>query len=181
MKHLLVYLLIFSTLAFTQKDISKKIVIDIEPYKQLSYGAFFKLLTLKTNHPAVDFVEGFDFQWGYFYKLKVIETTLTNPPMDGSNKQYKLVKVISKEKAPIDYQFQLRTESSLYLGSGPEQESTLEKRNDSTYRYFNQINILVPKKLRKEFAEIVENNQNRTGLFRFKDTETIELLNFVSH
>jgi len=169
MKKTLLFLLLFSTLGFTQKDISTKIELKVEPYMQLSYGAFFKLLTLKTNHPAVDFVEGFDFQWGYSYTLKVIETTLANPPMDGSSKHYKLVKVISKEKAPENYQFQLRTENSFYLGNGPEQESTLKKYNDSTYRYFNQINIFVPTKLQKEFSEIIENDRNRSGLFRFKD------------
>ena len=43
-------------------------------------------------------IEGFRFEPGYRYKLKVNVTKIKNPPMDSSNLKYSLVKVLSKKK-----------------------------------------------------------------------------------
>ena len=43
------------------------------------------------------YVDGFDFEWGYFYTLKVKEIYLGEFP-DGTNYEYSLLNVISKEK-----------------------------------------------------------------------------------
>ncbi len=45
-------------------------------------------------------IEGFDFEPGYLYTLKIKQTTIANPPADGSSVRYTLKKVISKEKDP---------------------------------------------------------------------------------
>jgi heat shock protein HslJ len=43
-------------------------------------------------------IEGFTFEEGYFYKLKVRQIQVKNPPADGSSLRYVLKKEISKEK-----------------------------------------------------------------------------------
>lgn len=43
-------------------------------------------------------IEGFNFEPGYRYKIKVLETKVANPPADGSNLKYKLMKVYYKRK-----------------------------------------------------------------------------------
>jgi hypothetical protein len=45
-----------------------------------------------------DSIEGFDYEPGYIYHLKVKKQKIKNPPMDGSSISYRLVKTISKEK-----------------------------------------------------------------------------------
>lgn len=45
-----------------------------------------------------DGIEGFDFQEGYTYQIKVQITPVTNPMADASSLHYKLIKVLSKEK-----------------------------------------------------------------------------------
>ncbi|MBZ9629261.1 DUF4377 domain-containing protein [Salegentibacter sp. LM13S] len=45
-----------------------------------------------------DSIEGFDYEPGYIYHLKVKKKKIKNPPMDGSSISYRLVKIISKEK-----------------------------------------------------------------------------------
>ena len=47
----------------------------------------------------INFIEGFEFEPGYFYTLKVEITHLANPPQDWYNIEYKLIGVISKTKA----------------------------------------------------------------------------------
>ncbi|OIQ36932.1 MAG: hypothetical protein BM563_09755 [Bacteroidetes bacterium MedPE-SWsnd-G1] len=43
-------------------------------------------------------IEGFEFQPGYFYKLKVKTEKIENPPADDSSIKYTLVKVLEKKK-----------------------------------------------------------------------------------
>lgn len=44
-------------------------------------------------------IEGFEYEKGYEYVLKVKKTTLANPPMDGNEVRYKLIKIVSKDKS----------------------------------------------------------------------------------
>lgn len=48
-------------------------------------------------------IEGFEYVEGYEYYLKVLKIHLSNPPMDGSNFEYKLINIISRtEKQSIN-------------------------------------------------------------------------------
>ena len=44
----------------------------------------------------IHFIEGFEFEPGYFYTLKVEITHLANPPQDSYDVAYKLIELISK-------------------------------------------------------------------------------------
>ncbi|MFY0607047.1 MAG: DUF4377 domain-containing protein [Cyclobacteriaceae bacterium] len=41
-------------------------------------------------------IEGFDYEPGFIYDLKIKKTTIENPPADGSSILYELVKIQSK-------------------------------------------------------------------------------------
>lgn len=43
-------------------------------------------------------IDGFTFEPGYFYTLKVKKTILANPPADSGNVRYQLIEVLKKEK-----------------------------------------------------------------------------------
>lgn len=43
-------------------------------------------------------IDGFEYERGYEYVLEVKKTVLANPPMDGSNLRYELIKIVSKDK-----------------------------------------------------------------------------------
>lgn len=43
-------------------------------------------------------IEGFDYEEGYEYKLKVSISSRKNPPANGPTVQYNLIELISKEK-----------------------------------------------------------------------------------
>ena len=45
-------------------------------------------------------IEGFTFEPGYRYELRVREEKVANPPADGSSLRWTLVKVVSKQAAP---------------------------------------------------------------------------------
>lgn len=42
-------------------------------------------------------IDGFSYEKGHTYTLKVKKTHLENPPADGSNIKYQLIKILSKE------------------------------------------------------------------------------------
>ena len=52
---------------------------------------------LDSPDSEAEYIKGFDFEWGYAYKLKVKETKI-GPLSDGTNFEYSLVK-LSKRKS----------------------------------------------------------------------------------
>ena len=43
-------------------------------------------------------IEGFEYEEGFIYNLKIRVEKVANPPADGSDRKYILIEVISKEK-----------------------------------------------------------------------------------
>jgi hypothetical protein len=169
-------MLIILTNYQTPQDVSKEITVKLEPYKSVTNGAFFQVITLKSNNCYVEYLDGFDFEWGYTYQIKLKETHLKNPPADGSSISYELIEVISKTKVPESYQFNLLITRDLYLGPGNEQTNNLQFINDSTYRYMDEINIIYDHSQEHFFDKVLSDNQSKKGTFIFIDTQHIRLL-----
>ena len=75
-------LLCIPTLLFGQQTIIKE--IKIKPDKYTQNYEHFKRLILDSPNSEASYVDGFDFEWGYFYTLKVKEIYLAEFP-DGTN------------------------------------------------------------------------------------------------
>lgn len=66
-----------------------------------------KCLQIKTDENASDWsyfyddIEGFDYEDGYFYKLKVEIINVKDAPADSSSKYYKLIEVLEQSWAPM--------------------------------------------------------------------------------
>ena len=174
MKIKLVFLFILiSTIGKSQSN--KTQTITVEPYMELANDAFFKKLTIKSNDSYADFIQGFDFQWGYSYKLKIKIKKLENPPEDASDTDYILLKTISKTKVPDNYQFKMLLDKDLYLGPG-EQASNFKSINDSTYTYFDKIEIEIASIFKYDFNKIINEGQVRYGNFIFISPKKIKLI-----
>lgn len=71
---------------------------------------------LEYSHLAFGSIKGFDYVHGHEYELEVRKITLANPPADGSNITYTLLKIISDippitpkpEKLPEEAKFKLK-------------------------------------------------------------------------
>ena len=57
----------------------------------------FKRLVLNSLDSEVEYIDGFDFEWGYYYTLRVKELDV-GMLSDGTRYEYSLLKVISKDK-----------------------------------------------------------------------------------
>lgn len=150
--------------------------VTVQPYKELSYGAFFKSLTIRSDGTHAEYIDGFEYEWGYTYELKIKATKLSNPPMDGGDTEYELLEVISKTKAIDDFRFNLRLESEVYLAG--DSASSFEKIGDRTFLYLKEIKITVTAALLKQFQEVIENGKSAVGVFGFTK-DGIELVGFA--
>ncbi len=55
--------------------------------------------TSNTYYLALDNgIEGFTYESGYKYRIKVLITTLKNPPMDGNSETFELIEILEKTK-----------------------------------------------------------------------------------
>jgi|LakMenE18May11ns_1017448.scaffolds.fasta_scaffold9712113_1 hypothetical protein len=172
-QHLL--LLLFVLLSAHTQAQTRTITVQVEPYKALSYGAFYKSLVIKTDAPGAEHITGFQFTWGHRYTLKVRSHKLAHPPEDGSDTEYTLIAVVKDEPAPADLEFEMALQNNVYLGG--EQASSFEVINDSTFRYFEEIDVEVPAALRPEFDQVLAGTDRR-GRFVFVDERRIRLVGF---
>lgn len=168
--------LLFILLGTTAQAQTRTITVQVEPYKALSYGAFFKSLVIRTDVPGPEHITGFHFTWGHRYTLKVRAHKLASPPQDGSDTEYTLIAVLKDEPAPADLEFELALQNDVYLGPG-EQSSSFEAVNDSTFRYFEEIDLEVPAALRPEFNTVLAGTDRR-GRFVLVDERRIRLVGF---
>ncbi|HEX5003513.1 MAG TPA: DUF4377 domain-containing protein [Bacteroidia bacterium] len=151
-------------------DVTTTVKIEIPHYKKVSYGAFYKSLTLAGKE--AEYIDGFDYEWGYNYRLTVEKTVLSQPMADGPSVVYKLIKVDSKVKVADTTTFTLLLEPDVYLGPG-ENKPALERTSDSTYLYFNEVTIACGAHCNDIEDRVLQNNKPVRGVFTHGSGSTI--------
>jgi len=177
---LYVVFLCFPALLFGQQTVIKE--IKIKPYMYTQNYEHFKRLVLDSPNSEVEYVDGFDFEWGYFYTLKVKEIDI-GEQSDGTRYEYSLLKVISKEQVADTFTFEMYIDP-LYYYSKIEEEGvfnyTLNKLNDSIYFYMDKIEIEIPKISLEFISKKIENRSAFMGCFQFVNSKRIRLKSFRS-
>jgi len=168
------------SLSYSQS--SKFKTITIEPSKSFQNYEHFKRLVLNSPDSHIEYLEHFDFEWGYQYKIRVRETKLNQTLSDGTQYEYSFDKVISKTKVPDFTVFRLFLDADRYYYEvEPDEEEmngTLHLLNDSTYLYFDEVEIEVPEELREQFKVIADGKAQRSGNFLFVNEKRIRLIGF---
>lgn len=81
---------------------SDALELTIGHYKSTCWGEAEQLCFLvkeeKEQELFYEEIKGFEYQWGYTYRILVKRVTTKEPPLDGSTYHYKLVKVLSKKE-----------------------------------------------------------------------------------
>ncbi len=174
----LFFTLIFTSLLYGQKTTYK--TITILPNMSFQNYEHFKKLTLNSLDSDVEHLNGFQFQWGYLYTLKVKETKLSSTLSDGTRYNYELVKVISKTKIADTSQFNLFLDGNLYYYKVDSSElasnQTLKPINDSTFLYLDEVEIEVPSYLLEAFRTIQAGNIKKLGTFIYINERRIRLI-----
>lgn len=148
--------------------------IHLEPYLQLTNGAFFKSLTLKSTNTLIDNIENFDYEWGYHYKIVVKQEQIDPALRDVSNIKFTLLNILEKVPTEQNYVFSLLLDSNIYLSG--EQGDAIKKESENTYRYHDKITLIVPTDLQEDFEKLVLNKKIKRGTFTFYSPNTIRLV-----
>jgi hypothetical protein len=180
----IILLLFFvNTLCFGQ-NISYQ-TITVEPYKSLQNYEHFKRLVLNSSAIEADFIEDFEFQWGYCYTLKVKEEKIM-PLSDGTRFNYYLCKIVSKKKVADSFRFgmfvdPLKYYNKIVAGSLHENEEdnySIKQLNDSTYLYMDEVEIIVPFFHQESFKTKLSQESGFKAIFSIINRNRIRLENF---
>jgi hypothetical protein len=156
--------------------------ITIEPSKSFQNYEHFRKLVLDSPDSQLEYLEHFNFEWGYEYKVRVRETKLQQTLSDGTQYEYTFDKIISKTKVPDSTVFRLYLNGNLYYykvdSTEFEESRTIRMINDSTFLYFEEVEIEVPSNLIDTFKEIAKGNAERSGQFVFISPKRIRLVAF---
>lgn len=179
MKLFLIHVIAFLSISSFGQTISVR-TITIDPNLSFQNYEHFKRLTLTSPDSSIEYLDGFNFEWGYTYKVSVKETKLRFALSDGTQYDYTLNHIISKTKVPDSTQFKLFLDPSRYYHQVDSSEQlaniTLKLINDSTYNYFDKVEIEVPDNLKIIFNQIVEGKTSRLGHFIFINEKRIRLV-----
>ena len=140
----------------------------------------FKRLVLDSPNSEAEYVDGFDFEWGCFYTLKVKEIYI-GELSDGTRYEYSLLKVISKEKVSDTVTFRMSIDPLRYYHKLEDEgvsNYTLNQLNDSTYLYMDQVEIEIPKNFLESFIKKKDNEIDFRGDFKFVNSKRVRLVSF---
>lgn len=174
-----IFLLILLLSCANVQTATKKI-ITIEPHLSFQNYEHFKRLTLNSPDSPVEYLNDFDFEWGYRYQLSVTETPLKATLSDGTQYEYKLNRIVSKTKMPDSSRFQLYIDANRYYSEVEESDAsmnaTLVKIDEGAYRYFDEVTIEVPESLRADFEAYVSGDKTGICEFMYLDPDRIQLV-----
>lgn len=90
------------------------LILKVNHFKQSGTGSYSSLFLLtQEGYDAnswsmfYDDIEGFKYELGYVYTLKVEKSIIENPHADGSSYGYRLVEVQAKNETPVDTTFEI--------------------------------------------------------------------------
>lgn len=170
-----------SSIVYCQNVSEKHLKID--PFLSLQNYEHFKRLCLNSSDQQIDFIQGFEFEWGYEYQLIVKQTKLKQSLTDGTNYTYSLDKIVSKVKVADTTQFKLFLDAHRYYYQLPENEielnNTFKQLNDSVFLYFDNVEIVVPQSLKNDFDSIVDGSIRKFGNFVFENKNRIRLIGIL--
>ena len=91
-----------------------------------------------TWRPFYNSIEGFEYEHGYRYSLKVQTTVISNPPADASSINYRLIDVISKTPGPLDESFEIMLQIGYDTGGT---QSFVTGTDSSSFKLLDSIRI----------------------------------------
>lgn len=157
------------TFSFSQgKNKVDQITVTIEPYMHATNGAFYTFLSLTCSDRSVEYIDGFDFEWGYVYELELKRTKLAQPMEDAGDTDYHLIKVISKEAVSDSITFKTNLIGWVQLAPNAKDDTgALTFNNDGTCTYLDEMTFNYTNEYEGELKAINKSDGYKRGTFMF--------------
>jgi len=161
----------FKAAVFAQvKDKVDQINVTIEPYKHATNGAFYTFLSLTCSNRGVEYIGGFDFEWGYKYELKLKRTKLAQPMEDAGDTDYDLIKVVSKTKVADSTTFKTRFTGWVQLSPNNENDTpALVFNEDGTCTFLGGMVFYYDASLEEKLKALNKTDTYKMGTYMFLD------------
>jgi hypothetical protein len=115
--------------------------LEVEHYLEECMGPWHQLCLLVRQpgtgelHRHYGGIEGFEFEWGYTYRIDVTDRRIRNPPADGSSIRTIIHRVVSRERV------QAGTEFEIFITSDP---LWLVEISPDIYRFYDSAEFRCP-------------------------------------
>lgn len=160
------------------KDDTQIVELRVNHYRTTGLGEGLYLTFLVQQDDAIgtdtwkkfySTIDGFNYQPGFIYDLKVLVEPIDNPPADASSFKYTLQKVQSTQVVDIETQFEIDLKIS--------GQSFIS--NNADYKILNEITIDC-NTLCKVLDELIQNHDHIVGTFKRISNASILLLSVKS-
>ena len=119
-------------------------------------------------------IEGFDYEWGYVYDLRVAKMDIDNPPADASSVKFELREVVSKEPVSPETTFTIRLRSVIR----DIDHIVIQNTTDDNFSLLEE-QVLDCVDLCDQLVRSLENENEVTGVFRHGTDGSIILQNIL--
>ena len=173
----LLLLIFLSTLQNAMAQNVQIKTITLEPYMSTENYEHFKRMVLNSSDSHARYIDGFDFDWGYRYTLRV-KSTKIGPLSDGTMYEFSHIETLSKYKVADSTVFALSVDPFTYYNFQEEDSLanfTLKELNDSTFLYMDLVELEVPTCVRQKFMKYTQNGTVFRGDFNFVNNRRIRL------
>ena len=170
MKTLLLILCVsLLTISFAQgQDQIDTITISVEPYKHATNGAFYTFLGLTCSDPTIEHIDGFDFEWGYNYTLKLKQTKLAQPLEDAGDRDYELINVLSKTEVEDSTTFKMVLTGWVQLApNAKEDDAAFTFNTDGSCTYLGELTFKYSPTFKSELKALNKSNDYKRCTFLF--------------
>ena len=160
-----------STLSFGQDKVDE-ISVTIEPYKTATNGAFYTFLALKCSDRSVEYIDGFDFEWGYNYELELKRIKRAQPMEDAGDTDYDLKKIISKKAVADSITFKTLLVGWVQLAPNIEDDQgAFAFNNDGTCTYLGEMTFKYTNEFEMKLRALNKSEGYKKGVFMFLNGE----------
>ena len=174
-------LLLLIFLSTIQNAMAQNVVIKtitVEPYMSTQNYEHFKRMVLNSSDSQAQYIDGFDFDWGYRYTLSVKRIKI-GPLSDGTMYEFSHIETLSKTKVADSLTFVLSVDPLMYYNFQKEDSLanfTLKELNDSTFLYMDLVELEVPSCFRQKFLKYNKNGTAFRGDFNYVNKRRIRLI-----
>lgn len=155
--------------------------LRVNHYQHTAIGTFPQLVLLVQEDEEIggdswnyfyEKIDGFDYEQGFIYDLKVEKTYLENPPQDASVVSYILMNITRKEKVSDESNFEV----ILNLGYDDKDSDSFVTGNQHLgFKILDEITIDC-NVLCAQLDEALQSHKSIIGIFRHQGEEEIYLL-----
>jgi hypothetical protein len=150
------------------KDKVDQITVTIEPYKHVTNSVFYTFLALTCSDRGVEYIDGFNFEWGYIYELELKRTKLAQPMEDARDTDYHLIKVISKKAVADSITFETYLSGWVQLAPNVKDDTgAFTFNNDGTCTYLGEMTFNYANEFEEKLRALNRSEGHKKGAFMF--------------